>query len=357
MASDLIVPVVRLTNFREHSNASLLGLVDVLGYQMAVPLVEQEDGSFIRTFQKGVLSVNGKRVPADAENGFNGEVEDVRFGFKYNEKDLYVYFPADVLIPAEWAERFGVRDYLKGQDKDRVGRIKLRGEPSFGLVVEIPEGVDWQEGDNVADFCGAKRYVPPIRATCGDAAKYDPEIDPYFLKFTDIQNGRLMTNVFQDGEEVIVTEKLHGTSGRVGVVNGYFVASSMEVRRKRPVDENGEPCALDSDAVKKSMYWFPWTCKGVKDLITDTYAKLPKEEGVIPSVVIYGEIYGGSVQSLDYGIPSGKGLGFRAFGLMVNGKFLDWDDFVSLCQKYRVDGAGSVSWCIQYGQDEGIGGW
>ena len=334
MASELVVPVVRLSNLREHPNAALLGLVDVLGYQMVIPLREKEGGQFVRTFQRGIVDERGRRVIA--EPGFDGETEDVRFGFAYNETDLYVYFPADTLIPAEWADKFGVRQYLRGPEKDRVGRIKLRGEPSFGLVVEVPASVDWHEGDNVAEYYGAQKYEPPIRASCGDAAPYDADIDPYFPKFTDVQNGRIYTDVLADGEEVVFTEKLHGTNAKIGIVNGNSVAGSMEVRRKRPVNENGEPCSFDSVEVKSSTYWFPWSCRGVKELIEFAWNGLP-EASVSSSVLLYGEVYGGSVQSLDYGIPKGNGLGFRAFGLRVNGDFLDWDEFVALCESYGVE--------------------
>jgi RNA ligase (TIGR02306 family) len=242
-----------------------------------------------------------------------------------------VYFPADVLIPSEWAEKFGVKKYLKGKDNDRVGRIRLRGEPSFGLCV-APDNPAWAVGDNVAEFYGAKKYEPPIRATCGDAAGRDPLIDPFFDKFTDVQNGRIFTDVFTEGEEVIFTEKIHGTNCKVGKVDGQFVAGSMEVRRKRPVTADGvEADLLDSDEVKRNTYWFPLSNPNVMALLSDSVSNKTDH------AILYGEVYGGSIQSLDYGIPAGKGLGFRAFGLKVNGKFLDWDDFYAMCGRYGVE--------------------
>jgi RNA ligase (TIGR02306 family) len=168
MSSEFVVPVVVIENVRPHSNSDNLELCDVLGYQMCVPKGKHHDG------------------------------------------DVMVYFPADTLIPYEWAEKFGVRKYLKGKDQDRVGRIRLRGEPSFGLVVPQIASPDWKVGDNVAWYFGAKKYEPPVRATAGDAAPRDPLIDPFFEQFTDVQNGRLFTDIFVDGEEVIYTEKIHG---------------------------------------------------------------------------------------------------------------------------------------------------
>ena len=291
MASELVVPVVKIENVRIHSNSDNLDICDVLGYQMCVP--------------RG----------------------------KYKGGELAVYFPADVLIPAEWADKFGVRNYLKGENKDRVGRVKLRGEPSFGLVVEVPEGLGWKEGDNVASFYGVQKYIPPIRVSCGDAAAYDEQIDPYFYKFTDVQNGRIFTDVLQDGEEVIFTEKIHGTSGRVGVIAGHFAAGSMEVRRKMPIikreDGTEEAVGFGDEETARNTYWFPLSIRGVRELL--------KGVGHDKNPILYGEVYGGSVQSLDYGVPSGKGLGFRVFGLRVNGKFVDWGDLERLCREYGVD--------------------
>jgi len=341
MSTPCIVPVVTLSNVREHPNASLLGLADVLGYQMAIPLVEDANGNLVRKFVRGKLDEKGRRVPADAATPADDTVE-IRYSFRYKDGDVCVYFPADTLIPAEWADKFGVRQLLKGKEQNRVGKIKLRGEPSFGLVVDIPpERADWKVGDNVADYYGCRKYEPPIRVGCGDAAPYDTEIDPFFDKFTDVQNGRIETGVFQDGEEVIYTEKLHGSNCRLAMIRGVAVAGSMEIRRKRPVrkasDGQETTSSFEDEEMKRSTYWFPWTLLGVRRLLESSH---PAEYSADPqnmNTILYGEVYGGSIQSLDYGIPKGKGLGFRAFGLRVNGKFLDWDDFVRICGRHGVE--------------------
>jgi len=299
MASELVVPVVKIQNVRAHPNADKLELCDVLGYQMCIP--------------KG----------------------------RYKGGELAVYFPADTLIPAEWADKFGVRKFLKGKDQDRVGRVKLRGEPSFGLVADMPGCANWEEGKNVAWHYQCKKYEPPVKVGCGDAAAYDEKIDPYFEKFTDVQNGRIFTDILAEGEEVIFTEKIHGTNCRVGIVHEEYVAGSMEVRRKWPVkkDENGnmKDCYTEDGEMKASTYWFPLTMKGVRDLLISFSPAMKSEDPQNMIAVLYGEVYGGSIQSLDYGIAKGKGLGFRAFGLRVNGRFLDWDDFVAICQKHGIE--------------------
>ncbi|MEK6832699.1 MAG: RNA ligase family protein [Nanoarchaeota archaeon] len=329
MSSSLIVPVCRIKNNREHPNASLLGICDVLGYQMVVPLKEAPDGPIARYFKKNMVDDKGKKIPTNQDDP---EAEVINLDFMYPEDKLVVYFPFDTILSSEWACKFGVQSLLKGANNDRVGKIKLRGEPSFGLVVDIPEGVDWQEGTNVADYYGAIKYEPPVRQICGDAHYADPDIDPFFEKFTDVQNGRIYTDIFEDGEEIIATEKLHGCNGKVALINNNYVAGSMNHRRKRPVRMEGEnviECSFDDKEMKENIYWFPWTVSTVRTMMESI-----KNMG---NIVLYGEIYGGSIQSLTYGIPKGKGLGFRAFGLTVNGKYMDWDDFESTCKKYGVD--------------------
>jgi RNA ligase (TIGR02306 family) len=282
MASTLVAPVVKIDNVREHPNADRLEIVEVLGYQLVVP--------------RGC----------------------------YVEGEKAIYIPADSIVPPVMAEKWGVVNYLKGKDKNRVGKVRLRGEPSFGLLVGMPEGENLEIGFDTSEMFGLMKYEPPIRPMQGDQAPYDADIDPYFDKYTDIENGLIFTDVFKEGEEVAVTEKVHGSNCRLAIVRGVEVAGSMEVRRKRPETE---------DEMQKSTYWFPWTILAVKRMLQLHYLAVGGQRDVI----LYGEVYGGSVQSLHYGIPKGKGFGFRAFDLSVGGKYVDYPEFVSLCDRYGVE--------------------
>jgi hypothetical protein len=51
-----------------------------------------------------------------------------------------------------------------------VHRIKLRGDPSFGLVI-LPE-LGMEVGADVAEFYEAKKYNPPIKIQIGDSKLY-----------------------------------------------------------------------------------------------------------------------------------------------------------------------------------------
>jgi RNA ligase (TIGR02306 family) len=312
--STLLVPVAQIENLRIHPNASMLAICDILGWQMVVPLRENSEGQFVREFVKE----DGKDVPFDAEKHVGLEKFSKKFSFSYANGDKVVYFPIDTLIPAEWADKWNIRKYLQGKEKDRVGRIQLRGEPSFGLAVALPEGQNWDVGTNVADFYGAKKYEPPIRPLCGDADTPHPLLEGY----TEIENMRNYPTVFCDGEEVIVTEKIHGTSCRVAVLEGVHNAGSMSLRRKKPETE---------EAMKTNLYWMPWTLPTVKALLEGIYAETGAKQ-----IILYGETYGCGVQkNFVYGLKNA--MSFRAFDLKVGGKYLDYDDFKNACDKYGVE--------------------
>ena len=161
--SNLIIPVATIEKLTPHTNADSLELAQVLGWQLVVRKGEYEVGSKI------------------------------------------VYFPIDTVLPQELSDRFGVTNYLS---KGRIRCAKLRNEPSFGLAVK-PENDEWQVGQDVTEYyaaLGVKKYEPPVRVTAGDA---EPE-HPLFVKYTEIENMRNFPDIFQEGEMVILTEKIHG---------------------------------------------------------------------------------------------------------------------------------------------------
>lgn len=265
--SSVIVPVATIEVLKPHINADSLELAQVLGWQVVV--------------RKGEYAA-GQRI---------------------------VYFPIDTLLPVDVSERFGVTKYLSRQ---RIRCARLRGEPSFGLVVS-PEQ-DWPIGANVAEYYGATKYEPPVRATAGDAEQEHP----LFVAYTEVENMRNFPTVFVAGERVIVSEKLHGTNARVGCIEGELMAGSMRLRRKRPAD----------DLLAGNIYWFPCTRPPVRRLLEE----LGRDH---QQVILFGEVYGRRIQSFHYGLRDA--IDFRAFDLLLDGRYMDWPDFLALCAHYGVE--------------------
>jgi len=234
---------------------------------------------------------------------------------EYRAGDKVVYFPPDTMIPLTWAERFGVTNYLSiksGEDMGRIFCTKLRGEPSFGLIVN-PENPDWEFGQDVADFYGAKKYLPPIKFSDGDAERENP----LFVQYTEIENYRNFPHLLQEGEEVSITEKIHGTNCRVGLVDGVKIAGSHKIQRRQTI-ANGQP----------SRYWLPWEITAVQALMTRV------QKCGFKQIILYGEIYGPGIQNLHY--DARKAPAFRAFDLLADGHYFTADVFRRLGDKDEV---------------------
>ena len=111
--STIAVEVVTIDALRPHPNADALELATIKGWQLVVRKGQHEAG---------------QRV---------------------------VYFEAGTALPRDVAERFGVKQYLSektdisGERVLVVHRVKLRGEPSFGLAV-LPDDDSWPAGLDVA---------------------------------------------------------------------------------------------------------------------------------------------------------------------------------------------------------------
>lgn len=243
----------------------------------------------------------------------------------YRHGDPIVYFEQGVILPREQADRLGVTNYLANRtdiNGDKVlviHRVRLRGEPSFGLVITPEPGM--KPGDDVADYYQARKYLPPVRTTAGDSAP----AHPHFPSYTEIENMRSYPEVFTEGEEVIVTEKIHGTNCRVGYVaeprdgqrSMTRMAGSKGMRRKEPAPE----------AMRMNTYWYPFTVPGVAALLDELFA-----EGY-DRAVLYGEVFGSGIQAYHYGEPA---IAFRAFDLLRGPDFAGYDEFVERCERHGV---------------------
>jgi RNA ligase (TIGR02306 family) len=240
--------------------------------------------------------------------------------------DRVVYFPPDSVMPPELADRLGITRYLAPLPREidgtrkpglRVRAARLRGEPSYGT---IDHGVDasWEVGRDVREHYGITRFEPPERPSDGESL---PGVAS-FHRYTEIENIRNFPDVLQPGEEVIITEKIHGKSCRLGLVRTRdgafeFMAGSHGQRRKE-VDARGRP----------SDFWRPMT-DAVRGLLREL-------SGGEHSVVVFGELYGSGVQDMAYGL-SGGAKGFRTFDIAVDGKYLDHDRKVEALRRHGLE--------------------
>jgi hypothetical protein len=96
------------------------------------------------------------------------------------------------------------------------------------------------------------------------------------------------------------------------------MAGSHGLRRKKPEDKDME----------RNTYWYPLTLPSIRNLLL-TIGQDAKQ------VILFGEVFGIVQKKYNYGIKNG--IGFRAFDLLVDGKYADQEMFLTLCRLHGVE--------------------
>ncbi len=272
----------------------------------------------------------------------------------YKTGDLVAYIPIDTLVPEEKDWNYpGQWDSLKGHR--RIRAVKLRGIFSMGLLVPEPNHPSnyikygFLEGTLVTKLFNLTKYEPD---TSNIRVQLDPDFitwnakplykkvftaklykrlfyngidyfnklllkysDPVnFPEYTDIESLRKHKSKIQLGEEVILLEKIHGQNSRFGRQGKrFFVGSHYTFKakhwRKKKCDNN---------------WW--------------NVAKVYKLDEILPSGYgFYAEIYGKVQKNFNYDTESGN-LKVRFFDIwdFKNSCYLDYDDFVDMCNRYNL---------------------
>lgn len=253
---------------------------------------------------------------------------------KLHKGQKVVYVPPDAVVPKDLADRWGISKYCAALPKNingfspdglRIKACRLRGEPSFGTV-QLPDNLDWEIGKDVKEYYQITKYEPPIKSLDGDAAAPVSS----FHCYTDIENIGNFPGVFQDGEEVIFTEKIHGSNIRNGLVyhlndNGQpewmWMSGSHGVRRKEFNQKN-----------VRSKYWIPLKESG-KDNLKEMILEIKKDKNAKQSVIVFSELFGFGIQDMQYGQNK---IVFAVFDISVDNNYLDYHDFCLYTKKYFV---------------------
>lgn len=298
------VKVREVTQITPHPNADKLELIVIGGYMAVV--------------QKGIHKVG----------------------------DPIVYIPEDTVFKnLSIAEKLGVASYLTGKQKNRVKAIRLRGCLSQGIV--LPKSAFegkfpfFNEVTGKEDFwtpiTTLEEYLDEIFVTCSEdiislleLEKYEEPIPlemagearrwPSFLPKYDMENIKRpeSMNALSEGEEVVATEKLHGTNIAVAWGPGLDEGENVFVCSRNFALKESET----------NVYW-----RAVRDAKLDQklQAIMDSLQQYYPtgveSLSLHGEVVG--VQDLKYGNANGH-IAFYAFDIRVNGEFLNYDDFVFL---------------------------
>jgi RNA ligase (TIGR02306 family) len=265
--SSLIVEVVEISEIKPHDNADKLELAMVKGWQCIVP--------------KG----------------------------QYRAGDHVIYIPVDAVLPQELSDKIGVTKYLS---KQRVKTAKLRGVISQGVIMSANECPLAVVGADVAEDLGITKWEPPLPGQC-TSGQPRPQ-HPDFLRYTDIENIKNYPDVLSEGEEVVITEKIHGTNFRAANVTaekeGVAGQAGFHVGSHR----------MDFVETPENLYW-------------RAARKYRLHEILPPGYQIFGEIYGKGIQKLTYDLLE---FDVRFFDLMRDLKYVGYHEFMAFCQQWQL---------------------
>lgn len=195
----------------------------------------------------------------------------------WKDGDLAVYVEPDSIVP-------DTPDFAFLNGNRRIKARRLRGEWPMGLLIPAPPGTN--VGDDCMEQLGIEHYEPPIRYSSGGSnlSKADsPEnisAPKGFYPKYDVHNFRKYSRFFEEGEEVIVTEKLHGASARFVCVDDKMYCGSRQQWKKE--DPN-------------NLWWKAF----YRNPVLDAWCR--HHQGLC----IYGEVFG-NVQNLKYGSINGR---------------------------------------------------
>lgn len=243
--------------------------------------------------------------------------------------DLCIYFPPDMLIPEDVAKTLGVANYLKHsvypgdleKSQCRIGAIRLRGVASFGFGISVDDlrpvlgNRIVQVGDDATNLFGGVKYQPPEKFGNGTCMR-QPEA---FHIYTNVQHYYRYGSAIVAGKHVRITEKIHGTNSRIGLVNDDGREFMCGSHHRRAAEKSPPGCS--------SLYWRPLT-DDMQEMLT--FISRQRDD-----VIVFGELYGHNIQRMDYGCL--KGMGYRVFDISVNGEYLDWCDVTFYCDMFGIE--------------------
>lgn len=217
----------------------------------------------------------------------------------------------------------------------RITNRRLRGLWSDGLLIEAkPHHV---LGQNVMEEYSITRWEPPVRNNrgfgnegsdlqCGWQASGPDIVAPKY----DLENFKKYSSLISENDYVYYTAKIHGCNARFVYSNGQMYCGSRTTWKHEPgivitrkntkTDEVIETIAPNNswwEAIRQNSWIEEW-CQNN------------------PDVVIYGEVFGSSIQGdkFHYGFKNGN-LGVRIFDVLENKQ---WVGFHGMRKNAKYEG-------------------
>jgi RNA ligase (TIGR02306 family) len=259
---------------------------------------------------------------------------------QYKAGDLAGYLQIDTIVPDVEAYHFlcpkayekyddenGVMQQRQLGPKYPVGQVpekyrilkakRIRGTYSQGMLVDAPAGMN--VGDSLVDALNLKKWeepeeenLPGLKSRGANAAK-PPE--GWSMPHYDIDGIRKYVECLQPGEEIVLTEKVHGSNAGFSHDGEKLWVKSRNFYKKQDEDDMWWDVALRYDLATKLAQF--------------------------PRMVFFGELYGANKGfRYDTVIDNGRLLTkIRFFDVWDTQRlrYLDYDDFTTMVKTVGLD--------------------
>jgi RNA ligase (TIGR02306 family) len=248
----------------------------------------------------------------------------------YKVGDLVGIATTDAVIPQGLSDAMNVTNYLrKGQ---RVRTVKLRGVYSECLVIPnqfLPIGYNLEGKDLMEDLKIFKYEPPAVQVQLSSGRKIKYHQNPNFTVYHKFPNLKNVTGMFNEGDIVEITRKIHGTNARYGIVKKRKLSIWDKVKRffgdkwadyEFVYGSHNVEKGSDSQGFYDTDVWREVAGKyQIKDKLWHLAKVLGSVQDIGSGIIIYGEVYGPGIQkNYDYGL---KELEFAMFDISINGEY------------------------------------
>lgn len=254
---------------------------------------------------------------------------------EFSVGELVCYFPIDTILPdIEIFHFLSPRNFIKYEEN---GEIKQKPDTYKFVVGEVPEnkrvvkakrlrgvysqGLLWKnihnlsESDSIVDVFSLKKYedegeenVIFKKRKVGANAETPPT--DFKVPYYDIEGLRKYLSCLKDDEDIVITEKIHGSNAAFVFDGNKFWAKSRNFFKKK-----NEDCMWWDIAIRFSL--------------EEKLAKYPK-------LVFFGEVYG-QVKGFRYDTDGESKVIFFDIYNTVTKQFLDYKEFCQIIDSLELN--------------------
>lgn len=266
----------------------------------------------------------------------------------FKGKKLGVYIPLDAELPTQINREKTQFAFLDKKDNGKPARVKtirLRGALSQGLLVQAPEGA--KVGDDLTEEWGITRYEPPVPTNLRSGMmRRQPAA---FKKFASAENRKNYPDVLKEGEDVITSEKIHGTNIRMSYIHdGKYVNNIWIILwnflatifgflgMEKKIIPKLEYYVGSNNVAKKLDDNNDYVMAAKKYDLENKMKPLLKKYNVQTNFILYGELYGDGIQNLTYNCKKGEKK-LAIFDVMIDNKYQPWEIVEQICEELGLD--------------------